>query len=103
MPTLNKYSFFPEVRMTGAAALPNSTREITTLDGDKAKVRGARIESITLGEESFTELPLNIGELPVFGRLPESTVPVLLGNTFFGSLQFVEINFQSNTVRLKKQ
>ncbi|MFA6233191.1 MAG: aspartyl protease family protein [Bacteroidota bacterium] len=91
------------VRMTGASALPNSTREITTLDGDKAKVRGAQIESITLGEESFTELPFNIGELPVFGRLPESTVPVLLGNTFFGALQFVEINFQSNTVRLKKQ
>ncbi|MFZ1731721.1 MAG: aspartyl protease family protein [Bacteroidota bacterium] len=90
------------VRVTGAAALPNSTREITTLDGDKAKVRGAQVESITLGGQSFTELPYNIGELPVFGRLPESTTPVLLGNSFFSSLQFVEINFEGNSVRLKK-
>ncbi len=90
------------VRMTGTAAMPNSTREIMTLDGDKAKVRGAKVESISLGGESFTNLPFNIGELSVFGRLPESSTPVLLGNSFFSTLQFVEINFKTNTVRLKK-
>lgn len=91
------------LRATGAAAIPNSTREITTLDGGKAKVRGAEVASIALGGESFTGLPFQIGELPVFGRLPESLTPVLLGNSFFSTLQFVEINFEANTVRLKKQ
>ena len=91
------------LRATGAAAIPNSTREITTLDGENAKVRGAEVESITLGGTSFTGLPFHIGELPVFGRVPESLTPVLLGNAFFTTLQFLEINFESNTVRLKKQ
>ncbi|MBE0644787.1 MAG: aspartyl protease family protein [Bacteroidetes bacterium] len=91
------------LRLTGAAAVPNSTREITTLDGEKAKVRGAQVESITLGGEEFTGLPFNIAELPVFGRLPQTLTPVLLGNAFFSSMQFVEINFEGNTVRLKKQ
>jgi hypothetical protein len=90
------------VRLTGAAAIPNSAREITTLDGDKATVRGAEVGSFTLGGETFSGLPFHIGELPVFGRLPETVTPVLLGNAFFGTLQFVEINFSSQTVRLKK-
>jgi hypothetical protein len=91
------------VRLAGTAAIPNSTREITTLDGDKATVRGARVGSFTLGGESFSGLPFHIGELPLFGRLPESMTPVLLGNAFFGTLQFVEINFEQQTVRLKRQ
>ncbi len=91
------------LRLTGAAALPNSTREITTLDGEKARVRGANVESFSLGGEEFRELPFNIGELPVFSRLPETVTPVLLGNTFFTTMEFVEINFEGNSVRLKKQ
>jgi hypothetical protein len=91
------------VRLTGTAAVPNSTREITTLDGEAAKVRGAKVESITLGGTSFDGAPLHIGELPVFGRLPESVTPVLLGNSFFGTLQFVEVNFGNNTVRMKQR
>lgn len=90
------------VRLTGAAAVPNSAREITTLDGNMAKVRGAEVGSFTLGDETFSGLPFLIGELPVFGRLPETVTPVLLGNAFFGTLQFVEINFATKTVRLKK-
>lgn len=91
------------IRMTGASAVPNSTREIATLDGGQVKVRGAEVESITLGDASFSGLPFSIGELPVFARLPESVTPVLLGNAFFSTLQFVEINFANQTVRLKKQ
>lgn len=90
------------LRLTGAAALPNSTREITTLEGTAAKVRSAQVESITLGGETFTGLPFFICELPVFGRLPESVTPVLLGNSCLATMQFVELNFQSNTVRMKK-
>jgi len=90
------------LRLTGAAAVPNSSREITTLEGTAAKVRSAQVESITIGGETFTGLPFLIGELPVFGRLPESVTPVLLGNTCLETMQFVELNFQNNTVRLKK-
>ncbi len=90
------------LRLTGAAAVPNSTREITTLEGTATKVRGAQVESITIGGETFTGLPFLIGELPVFDRLPESVTPVLLGNSCLGTMQFVELNFQNNTVRLKK-
>jgi hypothetical protein len=91
------------VRATGAAAVPNSTKEITLLDGETAKVRTASVASFALGENTFTDHPFHIGELPVFKLLPETTTPVLLGNVFFSSMKYVQVNFTTNTVRLKMQ
>lgn len=91
------------LRATGAAAVPNSTREITLLDGSTAKVRRADISSFTLGGTDFDEQLFHLGELPVFTLLPESSTPILLGNSFFSELRYVQINFTTNTVRLKMQ
>ncbi|MDT8324218.1 MAG: aspartyl protease family protein [Bacteroidota bacterium] len=88
------------VRSTGAAALPGSTREITTLDGRSVKVRDAEPGAITIGDAEFEDVPLHIGELPVFGTLPETSVPVLLGNDFFARMQSVQFNFTENSIRM---
>lgn len=88
------------VRATGAAAVAGSTREITTLDGQSVKVRKAEAAAVTIGNADFDEVPLHIGELPVFGTLPDSSVPVLLGNDFFSRMQSVQFNFPENSIRM---
>ncbi len=91
------------VRATGAAAVPGSTQNITTLDGKSVTVRQAENAAVTIGEAEFEDVPLHIGELPVFSTLPDSSVPVLLGNDFFTRMQSVQFNFPDNTVRLMPQ
>lgn len=95
-------SFIPvkTVRATGAAAVPNSTRTVTLLDGSEAKVRDAQVRSIEIGGQEFTDMPFQIGELPVFGKLPDNVTPVLLGNAFLGAMESVQFNFNEKTVRL---
>ena len=88
------------VRATGAAALPNSAREITTLNGETVTVRDAKQGQLGIGEARFEDVPLHIGELPVFKTLPTSTVPLLLGNDFFSRLRSVQFNFSENSIRL---
>jgi hypothetical protein len=91
------------VRATGAAAVAGSTREIITLDGKTVTVRRAEDAAVTIGDAEFEDVPLHIGELPVFSTLPDSSVPVLLGNDFFTRMKSVQFNFPENTVRLVLQ
>jgi|GEM_PF-1723466 len=88
------------VRATGAAAVPNSTRTITLLDGSKTKIRDAQVKSLDIAGRSFSTADFRIGELPVFGMLPGDVTPVLLGNSFLGAMQSVQFNFSEKTVRL---
>jgi hypothetical protein len=96
-------SWFPvkTLRLVGASATPNSTRELQTLDGHALKVRGSNVQSITFGKSSFGKQTFGIAELGVFSQIPENLVPVLLGNSFFSSMEYVEINFADSVVRLK--
>ena len=88
------------VRATGAAAMPNSTRTITLLDGSEATVRDAKVKSLDIAGRSFSAADFRIGELPVFDMLPGDVTPVLLGNSFLGAMQSVQFNFTEKTVRL---
>jgi hypothetical protein len=88
------------VRATGAAAVANSIQSITTLDGKTVQIRRAETGAITFGEARFDDLPLHIGELPVFSTLPDSSTPVLLGNDFFARMESVQFNFAENSIRL---
>ncbi len=88
------------VRATGATAKASSAQKITTLDGKTVTVRSAEAAPVTIGDADFEDVPLHIGELPVFSTLPDSSVPVLLGNDFFSRLQSVQFNFADNSVRM---
>ena len=97
-------SYFPvaTLRAVGAAAVPNSTRDITDPEGNVLKVRASNVSGITLGGTEFEAPQFHIAELGVFTRVPGVSSPVLLGNSFFSTVQAVEINFSESTVRVQK-
>ncbi len=98
-------SWFPvkTLRLVGASATPNSSREVTTLDGLSLKVRGSDVNEISFAGAAFEKQTFGIAELGVFSQIPENLVPVLLGNSFFSTLDHVEINFTDNVVRMKNR
>ncbi|HOJ02543.1 MAG TPA: aspartyl protease family protein [Bacteroidota bacterium] len=97
-------SYFPvaTLRAVGAAAVPNSTRDITDPEGNVLKVRASNVSGISLGGTEFEAPQFHIAELGVFTRVPGVSSPVLLGNSFFSTVQAVEINFSESTVRVQK-
>lgn len=88
------------VRAAGATAKAGSNREITTLDGNTVTVRDAEPLPVSFGSSVFEDTPMHMGELPVFNTLPESSIPVLLGNDFFERMRSVQFNFAQGTLRL---
>ncbi len=98
-------SWFPvkTLRIIGASAIPNSTRDIMTLDGLPLKARGSDVKNISFAGKTFKDQNFGIAELGVFSQIPGNLVPVLLGNSFFSSLDHVEINFAENVVRMKTE
>jgi hypothetical protein len=94
-------SWFPvkTQRIIGASAVANSTRDLSTLEGAHIKARKSNVGDISFATKQYGRQTFGIAELPVFSRLPDHVVPVLLGNSFFSGLASVEINFSEGVVR----
>jgi predicted aspartyl protease len=81
-----------------------SESEIGGLDTNKVMAREGRIRQLILGESMYEEVGCTIAPLSAFDTLRRQGQAVgLLGNSFFGRFEQVEIDYMNRTVKFKER
>ncbi|UCF37350.1 MAG: aspartyl protease family protein [Acidobacteriota bacterium] len=91
----------PSAELAAISTSATPARKLGGLDGNKIDSFEGRIQKLKLGEVGFEAIPCSIAPLKVFASLRGQSQPIgLLGNSFFGRFDRVELDFIERRLRV---